>query len=370
MQTVSVIGTGILGAATAYHLAKAGVDVTMIDREEQGQATDAAAGIVCPWISQRRNQAWYQLAKAGARYYPTLIQALEEEGEMDTGYAKVGAISLHTEEKKQLKMVERALKRREDAPEIGEVIPISEEDTRALFPPLAPGYRSVYVSGAARVNGRSLRRALLASAMRYGAKEVKGDATFAYEGADLVVRVNGESLRFDRVIVTAGAWAKALLTPLGVEFKVSPQKAQIVHLALPGAETGQWPVVMAPANHYMLAFGGGHVVTGATHEDEKGFDQRRTLAGMNEIFDKTLKTAPGLAESTVLETRVGFRPYTPGFLPVIGRLPGHDHIFVANGLGASGLTVGPFLGAELARLVRGEKTELDLAPYDVAGAID
>lgn len=267
-------------------------------------------------------------------------------------------------------MVERALKRREDAPEIGEVIPLSEEETKALFPPLAPGYRSVYVSGAARVNGRSLRRALLASAIRYGAKEVKGDATFAYEGADLVVQVNGESLRFDRVIITAGAWAKALLAPLGVTFKVSPQKAQIVHLVLPGAETDKWPVVMAPANHYMLAFGGGHVVTGATHEDEKGFDQRRTLAGLNEIFEKTLQTAPGLAESTVLETRVGFRPYTPGFLPVIGRLPGYDHIFVANGLGASGLTVGPFFGAELARLVRGEKTELDLAPYDVAGAID
>lgn len=83
-----VIGAGILGASTAYHLAKAGFKVTVIDRQDAGQATEAAAGIVCPWLSQRRNKAWYQLAKGGAKYYQQLIPALEAETDQDTGYKK------------------------------------------------------------------------------------------------------------------------------------------------------------------------------------------------------------------------------------------------------------------------------------------
>lgn len=100
MKSYIVVGAGILGASTAYHLAKAGANVTIVDRQQVGQATDAAAGIVCPWLSQRRNKAWYKIVKGGARYYSSLIQQLEEDGETDTGYNRVGAISLHIDEKK------------------------------------------------------------------------------------------------------------------------------------------------------------------------------------------------------------------------------------------------------------------------------
>ncbi|GAE26546.1 D-amino acid dehydrogenase small subunit [Halalkalibacter wakoensis JCM 9140] len=121
MKTYIVVGAGIVGASAAYHLAKSGAQVTIIDRDDKGKGTDAAAGIVCPWLSQRRNQAWYQLAKSGAKYYPSLIKELEADGETETGYAKVGAISLHTDELKLDEMEERVKKRLEDAPEIGEV---------------------------------------------------------------------------------------------------------------------------------------------------------------------------------------------------------------------------------------------------------
>ena len=48
MKNVIVIGSGILGASTAYQLAKMGAEVLIIDRKDKGQATDAAAGIICP----------------------------------------------------------------------------------------------------------------------------------------------------------------------------------------------------------------------------------------------------------------------------------------------------------------------------------
>src|SRR4051794_14198738 len=107
MKKVIVIGAGVLGASTAYHLAKSGVEVTVVDRFDAGQATDAATGIICPWLSQRRNKAWYALAKSGAAYYASLIHQLEEDGETETGYRRVGAVSLHTDSVKLEKMEER-----------------------------------------------------------------------------------------------------------------------------------------------------------------------------------------------------------------------------------------------------------------------
>ncbi|ENQ3105268.1 D-amino acid dehydrogenase small subunit [Bacillus sp. 491mf] len=371
MKTYIVVGAGILGTSTAYHLAKEGARVTLVDRQDLGQATDAAAGIVCPWLSQRRNKAWYQMAKGGARYYASLIEQLEADGETDTGYKRVGAISLHTEEKKLDQMEERAYKRRDDAPEIGEITRLSPAETKELFPPLSVEYSAVYISGAARVNGRALRQALVNAAKKHGAVYMKGNASLVHEDNRVIgIEVNGETLTADQVIITAGAWANELLQPLGVNFLVTFQKAQIVHLHVPDVNTDNWPVVMPPNDQYILAFEGGRVVVGATHENDTGFDYRVTAGGLHEVFDKALSVAPGLSNSTMMETRVGYRPFTPGFLPVIGELPNFEGILVANGLGASGLTAGPFLGSELAKLALGEPTELDLSYYDVAGAIE
>src|SRR5690625_452225 len=93
---VIIIGSGIVGATTAYYLSKNNVQVTLIDREDPGRATDAAAGIICPWLAQRRNQAWYTLARNGARFYPELVESLATDGEVNTGYDQVGAVKLHT----------------------------------------------------------------------------------------------------------------------------------------------------------------------------------------------------------------------------------------------------------------------------------
>ncbi|MBS4172928.1 FAD-binding oxidoreductase [Bacillus sp. FJAT-49736] len=370
MKKYIVIGAGILGAATAYHLAKAKKEVVIVDRKDIGQATDAAAGIVCPWLSQRRNKAWYQLAKGGAKYYPTLIKELEKDGETDTGYAKVGAISIHSDHDKLVTMEKRALKRKEEAPEMGDVTILSPKETKSKFPLLADGYGSVHVSGAARVDGRALRDALLNSAKKHSATMIHGEATLLSNGKQITgVNVEGNCIQADCVIVTAGAWGNQVLAPLGLDFQVTFQKAQILHLLLPGIETSKWPVVMPPTDQYLLAFNGGKIVAGATHENDTGFDTRVTAGGMQEILHKALELAPDLASATLLETRVGFRPFTPGFLPIIGKLPGFDGIFVANGLGASGLTMGPYIGSELAKLAMGLDTEIDVSLYDVEGAI-
>jgi D-amino-acid dehydrogenase len=370
MSKYIVIGAGILGASTAYFLAKQGAEVIIIDRKDNGQATDAAAGIICPWVSQRRNQAWYQLAKSGAKFYPHLIEQLEKDGETKTGYAKVGALCLHIDEAKRLAMEKRALTRREEAPEIGEVTLLSPEEVHALFPALHEKFAAVHVSGAARVDGRALRDSLLRAAEKNGAKRIHGDASLQVsENRITGVQVDGETFLADTVIVCAGAWANSLLRPLGIDFKVHFQKAQIVHVELPDTSTTNWPVVMPPGDQYILSFENGRIVIGATHENTETFDDRLTAGGLHEVFTKALDTAPGLNKSTFLEARVGFRPFTPGFLPVIGAIPGVENLITANGLGSSGLTMGPYIGSELAKLALGEEVKINLDLYDVTAAL-
>src|SRR6185503_16289921 len=51
-----------------------------------------------PWSSGRVDPGWRHVADAGARYYPTLIQHLAEAGETETGYRRVGALSVSAED--------------------------------------------------------------------------------------------------------------------------------------------------------------------------------------------------------------------------------------------------------------------------------
>lgn len=101
-----------------------------------------------------------------------MIAELKDEGETETGYAQVGALSIHMDEDKIKKMQERAQLRKADAPEIGEITPLDAEETHERFPLLGEQYQSVHISGAARIDGRALRRC---SSSVCPAKWSKGD---------------------------------------------------------------------------------------------------------------------------------------------------------------------------------------------------
>ena len=365
MKRIIVIGGGILGASAAYHLARSGRDVTVIDRHEPGQATGAAAGIISPWLSQRRNKAWYALAKGGAAFYPQLIASLEQDGETETGYRRVGAVSAHTDPAVLDLAEERAYGRREDAPEIGEILRLSEEETRKRIPILAEGFGSVWIGGAARVNGRQLRDALLSAAKKHGARTIRGSAVVSAENGRVNgAIVDGELFGAESVLVTAGAWAPEALAPLGLRADVRAQKAQILHLNLGDPSTGNWPVIMPPRRHYIVPADGGRVIIGTTHEDDHHFELDPTAGGIHEMLDKALTTAPQLADAAFEGANVGYRPFTEDNLPVMGPLGAIGGLYFANGLGSSGLTVGPYLGTQLAKMVIGEELDFDPAPYN------
>ena len=363
---VIVIGAGVLGASAAFHVALAGAQAVLVDQAHEGRATAAGAGIVCPWLSEAADPKWYCIASAGARYLPTLVQRLAEFGEHELGFRQVGALSVSRNEEHLDRIEGLALARRAaDAPEAGEVSRLSPQQARALFPPLHPELAAVHVSGGARVDGRLLAGALCRAVERQGGTLRRGTARLLTEGVRVTgACVSGERIEADTVILAAGAWAPALLAPLGLTLAIEPQRGQIVHLRMEGVETGGWPVVLPPGSHYLLAFEGGRVVAGATRERGAGFDCRVTAAGQAEVLSQALAVAPGLGHATVVETRIGFRPLGPDARPLLGAAAGMDGLVIGNGMGPSGLMIGPFAGRLLAQVALGQPPDLPLASYD------
>jgi glycine/D-amino acid oxidase-like deaminating enzyme len=360
-----VVGSGIVGASCAYAATSLGAEAVLVDAAKPGRATAAGAGIICPWSAQVTDPAWCALAYAAAREYPSLMASLADLGETDASYRRVGALALAEGEEDRERIRLALTARRAEAPEIGEVTGLSGAEARQLFPPLRADAAAVYIGGAARVDGRELAAALTRAAARQGAVVRPGEARLARDRDRVAgVRVGGELIEGDAVVAATGAWTRSFLRVMGLAVPVEAQRGQIMHISLGGVDTSRWPVVLPGASgHYLLAFDGGRIVAGATRETGSGLDYRVTPAGLAEILGQALAVAPGLADGTYLETRVGFRPVGPGIRPLLGPVPGLDGLVVATGLGATGLTMGPLAGALAAQSALGLPPVIDLEPF-------
>lgn len=362
---IAVVGGGIMGAGTAYHLARKGADVVVVERADPGRATSAGAGIICPWIRRDHDPAYYALARASAASYAELVPALAEDGETELGYRKVGALLLSADPAVLDRAEALVHRRAETAPEIGTVERLAPDAVQELFPPVDRRLSALHLGGAARLDGRLLASALERASTRHGARWRRGHAELLVEGGRAVgIIADGERIEADAVVICAGAWASRLLAPFGVDLPVAPQRGQIVHLRLPGVDTSAWPVLLpADSDHYLLAFDDSRVVAGATRETGSGFDYRVTAGGLHEVLGQALRVAPGLASATLLETRIGFRPMSLTGNPLLGALPGIDRLFVGNGLGPSGLTLGSYSARLLADQVLGEPPSPLITPF-------
>lgn len=372
VDDVIVVGGGIVGASAAYRLARAGAHVTLVDRADAGQATAAGAGIISPGTSYHPPSAFFPLAFRAVAYYDTLLAALAEDGETETetGFEVVGLLHVATTEAEAaalpvlLRLIEE--RRASGAPRIGAVQTLSGDEARALFPALGACQGAIHTSDAARVDGRLLRDAMRRGATRHGARIVTGSAEAIREvGGGVELTVNGETLTAGAAILAGGAWSGALAETLGLRLPVFPQRGQILHLRLPGRETARWPIIVGFHSHYILTFPQDRVVAGATRESDAGFDPRMTAGGVREALDEALRVAPGLADATIQEVRIGLRPASPDGLPMLGRIPGSERLYVATGHGASGLQLGPYSGALVADLALGQSSapDLDLSPF-------
>lgn len=388
---VVVVGGGIVGTATAFHLAEKGVETVLVDSDQEGRATDAGAGIISPSTSSRReNEDWFAFAVEAAAHYPRLVRRIETQGIDTHGYRESDLLSVAVDEGDVPAFeadLERAERRGADAagPGDGGFAEIDPATAAEAFPPLADAERAMRFGDAARVDGKRFTGGLRRAARRTGLSTFAGTVEEILVGNDAVTGVmvdahggtsrqeqrtpgGSERIDADRVVVAGGAWSGAFGDDLGVDLPVEPIRGQIVHLdtsdtTAAAAASEEWPIVGGYGDNYIVPWADGRVVVGATREAGAGFDPRVTAGGVEEVLSAGLRLAPGLADATLKEVRVGLRPGTPDGVPILGEFPGVEGAYVATGHGPTGLMLGPYSGKVVADLVRGEQPAVDLSAF-------
>jgi D-amino-acid dehydrogenase len=359
----------VLGASVAWHLVRTGVKTLRVDRRDVGRATDAGAGILSTATRIDDPDPIERFEARATAYYPVLVEHLQGEGAGDPGYRVCGSltVAVDDDELAHFHEVRTGLRRWRAAKDHG-FAEIGPDAARVLFPPLAEVKGAIHCGRGARVDGRSLAAALLRAAAQRGleVRHAAVDEVIVERDAVAGIRVAGERIACGHAVVAAGAWSKELGRGLGLELPVEPQRGQIIHLGLAGADTGAWPIVLAFRGHYMVPWPDGRVVVGATRETGSGFLPHTTAAGMAEVLAEALRVAPGLAGAEIREIRVGLRPASRDGLPILGPVPAIAKLLLAIGHGAVGLQLGPYSGKVVAGMIVHGAAETDIGPFSLA----
>lgn len=353
-----VVGGGIVGWAAALDLLERDPRrrVVVVDDDRDGRATAAGAGIATPFTRRDRGPEWTRLMFEAMRTYAALVPRLRDAG-LEPGHEVVGRLLVARDEAEAAtlpEVLERASSQVATFGTTGVGRPEQVDATAvaALHPLLAPAAGALLLPDVAQVDGRAVTSALRALARRLGVEERHGRAELVAAGRGVPgVRVDGETVAADAVVVAAGAWTDHLLEPLGLRTGTVPQRGQIVHARNPAR--APLPIASTVDETYLLCFGDGRLVLGPTREDDSGFAAAATLGGLHELLDRGRAFAPGVAQAQWLEVRAGVRPISGDGVPTLGRFDGVDGLVVATGLGAHGLTVGPHVGAWAAALADG-----------------
>ena len=368
---VAVVGAGLVGLSLAYELACLGISVTVVDAAHPGRATDAGAGILSPATSHDTDAALWPFLHRCGEHYPELVHRLEDDG-VDvaaTGYGMCGLLSLGLREHEDAwfaPFAEITLRRSGE-----QVAEISPDEARRLFPPLGPVHRALYCTTSARVDGRGMAAALRNAAAVRGVNFVAGSVHGVGAGIGGARHVTSVSVEGHRNVeceafaVAGGAWTSAMGEWLGRSLPVGPTKGQIVHLDVE-ADTGGWPIAQPLLSHYLVPWPGGRVACGGTFEPGAGFSIGVTAAGLHELLRECLAVAPGLADASYGETRVGLRPTSSDDRALVGRVPGWSNAWVATGHGPNGLLQGPYSARVLAHAIAGVDLLADEVPLPEA----
>lgn len=359
---IGIIGAGAVGATAAYYLSQHKDNQVTVFDDGNGQATKAAAGIICPWFSKRRNKAWYRLARLGADFYQELISDLEKNGVTVNFHQQTGVILTKKNEDKLDELYSIAESRKLESPLIGDLKFISIQDAQNSFPELNHFNKALFASGGARVDGSLLTQTLLDNSnVEFVSKKVK------IEKIDSQYIIEGQL--FDKIILAAGAWLSSLLEPLGYRVDCRAQKGQLRDYYFKELDTSDYPVLMPEGEIDIIPFPNGKISVGASHENDKGFNLSFDQTILDRMEADALLYYPKLKERALVKERVGIRAYTSDFSPFFGCLPNDDNVYLASGLGSTGLTIGPLIGRELAKAINGKKNVLDFEDYPVSNYI-
>jgi glycine/D-amino acid oxidase-like deaminating enzyme len=379
---VAVVGGGITGCATAYHLARSGASVVLADRADVGtEASGRNAGSLHGQIQrepfERLGTHWARDFLPALRFLLDALQLWAGLGELlgtDLEVRTEGGLLL-ADDSAQMRHIEDKVRIEREAGLDAQVL--ARADVVALAPYVAD---RVVGAGFSPVEGKANPMlavpAFARAAARAGAEirarcplvdlDVHGAAarlTFAVRRAG---RTETQVLEADRVVLATGdalAGHVASVAP-GVFLPVSTEPVQVAateplqpfvrhllyyagqRLTLKQASAGTvligggWPARLEPGTGYPLV----------------------SLDSLRANLAVALGVVPRLASALVLRSWAGIGNGTPDHRPVLGTLRSAPRVVVGL-FPHMGFTAGPLMGRVLADLAAGRTPELDLAPF-------
>ncbi len=364
---VVVVGAGIVGAACAYYLSRAGLRVTVLERGAVASGT-SSAGEGNLLVSDKEPGPELTLAVRSNALWLTLGEEvggfeLDRKGSVmvaSSAAALSGLASLALNQQ-AYGLTARAL---------------SEPELRELEPHLAPGFaggafypQDMQVQpmlAAARLlaaSGAAVRCGVTVTGLRRA-----GGRVIAVETA------SGDVVSTPVVVNAAGTWAGSVFASAGVRLPIAPRRGFIlVTEPLPPLirhkvhNTDYLANVASDdaglqASAVVEGTAAGTVLIGSTRE-RVGFDRTFSLPALRLLAANALRMFPGLAGVSVMRAYRGFRPYSPDHLPVIGADPQVAGLWHACGHEGAGIGLAPATGDLITALITGTQPAVDPVPF-------
>jgi glycine oxidase len=236
---------------------------------------------------------------------------------------------------------------------------------RALEPALSKRLLgAAYSPDGQHVNPGLLTQALARGAAARGAtlRQGAGVAGFVRRGGRVTgVRTGaGDTVSAGHVVLAAGPWTRPLARRLGAEVPTRPMRGQMLAYRSNAVRHILWG-----EDGYLVPKAGGFLFAGATVEDA-GFRSRTTSRGLAGLRRMARSVVPALRYGEVASAWAGLRPGSPDGLPIIGRLPGWENVYVASGHFRNGILLGPITGKLIAQLITGGGADVPLEPFSAS----
>lgn len=355
-----VAGGGIAGLATARALAKSGATCVLVERFNTGRAASwAAGGILSPQAEAAPDSPLMPLALAARKRHAFLAEELAGETGIVVEYHRFGVLRLAFDEAEAAEL--RALVDAQRAAGLKAEI-VSAEGLRQLEPAANPEA----ISGALfpddhRVDNRGLLKALHEAAIASGVEMREDQAALGLEIVKdrvVAVRTTGSRIETGGVVNALGAWAASLPYDPAPP-PIRPVKGHM--LALEGGLPAMRHVVYG-GHGYVIPRGDGALIAGSTME-EAGYDLAVNEKRVATVRETAARIVPETRSAQVADSWTGLRPASPDGLPILGRSPKVENLFLAAGLFRNGILLGPLVGDLVAGIARGASTRIDLAPF-------
>lgn len=404
---VIVLGAGVVGVTSAWYLAQAGHEVTVVERRrEAGMETSFANG---GQISAGHAEPWAQpavLAKVlrwlGREDAPLLFRPRADAAQWEwslrfaleclpgrferncralaglAAYSRDSLRELRAATGIQYDQLSRgilhfasaaadfdAMARHAEAMRaLGvERRVVSAAECIALEPALAhavqPVVGGVFTAGDESGDAHRFTRELAQRAAALGVSFRYGIAVEALEGAGGSIAAmrahDGERISADAYVVALGSYSPLLLKPLGIRIPVYPLKGYSVTLALGPQEAAAAPSVSLTDEAYKIVLSRlGNRLRAAGTAELAGYDTSVNEVRCAAIARRVRELFPRLGAAPAVDSWAGLRPATPGNVPLIGR-SAFGNLFINTGHGTLGWTLACGSGRALADLVSGRR---------------